>query len=416
MLIQHLFLKIIEILLFLFAIGLFVPVFVLFVECIAALLPRQQTDLSFALVTRPRVDILVPAHNEAAGINATLQSLLPQLLGQDRLIVIADNCDDETATIARQKGVTVIERQEPECRGKGYALDYGLQFIATTPPDVVVMVDADCIVEPDTIDKLTYFCAATACPVQAVYLLEQPLNPSPKDLVSAFAFTVKNLVRPQGLARLGKPCLLTGTGMAFPWSVIHKASLSTGDIVEDMKLGIDLAIAGHPPKYCFDARVTGILPQQAHAAKSQRTRWEHGHLQTLLHQVPRLVRESFNQKRFDEVQAGSSDHRWSNLNLLALALDLCVPPLSLLVMMWLAAMGVTLLALALGAVFMPISLLTIEGLLILISIFVAWAKYGRDTLPLLTLLTVPLYILSKIPLYLAFLIQPETKWIRTERD
>ena len=212
---------------------------------------------------------------------------------------------------------------------------------------------------------------------------------------------VKNLVRPKGLDRLGLPCLLTGTGMAFPWWVIRKAYLASSNIVEDMQLGIDLAIAGHAPVFCPDAKVTGLLPQQKHAAKSQRTRWEHGHLETLLKQVPHLLNASVRQKRFD---------------LLALALELCVPPLSLLVMMWAAATAGSLLAEGLGASWSPTGLLVMEGLLISISIVGSWFKFGRANLPALTLLVVPLYIVWKIPLYLAFLVQRQTKWIRTERD
>jgi len=392
--------RLIEIALLALALGLCVPVSVLLIECTAALFPGQRTK-SLPELPRPIVNVLVPAHNEAIVIGATLEKLLPQLRAQDRLVVIADNCDDETADIARAIGAKVLERQEPEHRGKGYALDYGLKFITQAPPEVVVVIDADSIVHPGAIDGLARLASATLRPVQATYLLTQSANPEPKDAVSTLAFLVKNLVRPLGLNRLGLPCLLTGTGMAFPWSAIKTVSLASGNIVEDMQLGLDLAIAGYPPVFCSDAKVTGLLPQQQHAAKSQRTRWEHGHLQTLLTQVPQILRASVRQKRFA---------------LFALALDLCVPPLSLLVMIWVGAIGGALLAGGLGASWMPALLLAMEGFLIFISIVGAWAKFGRTDLPMLTLLAVPLYVLWKIPLYFAFLVRPQTKWVRTERD
>jgi len=397
---DQLLLLVVEIALLVIALGLLVPISVLFIECIAALFPSRQIT-SQVVAPRPRVDVLVPAHNEAAGISATLNTLLPQLTAPDRLVVIADNCDDETAAIARTFGATVLERREPARRGKGYALDYGLRFIALNPPAVVVVIDADCVVHPGTIERIARLATTTARPVQATYLMQQPNNPRPKDAVSALAFMVKNLVRPTGLDRLRLPCLLTGTGMALSWSVIREVRLASSNIVEDMQLGLDLAMAGHAPVFCSDAKVTGLLPQQKHAAKSQRTRWEHGHLQTLLTQVPNLLRASVQQKRFD---------------LFAIALDLCVPPLSLLVMLWTAAMGGALLATGLGVSWMPTILLAMEGLLFSISIVGAWVKFGRTNLPMLTLLAVPLYILWKIPLYFAFLVRPETKWIRTQRD
>ena len=189
--------------------------------------------------------------------------------------------------------------------------------------------------------------------------------------------------------------------MAFPWTVIRSVSLASGNIVEDMQLSMDLAIAGYPTLFCPNTRVIGLLPQQEQAAKSQRTRWEHGHLQTMLTQVPRLVQEALRQKRLD---------------LLVIALDLSVPPLSLLVMLW---GGVMLLAMAAGLfanIWQPVWLLWIEGIMLLTAILAAWLKFGRSDLPALTLLAVPFYVLWKIPLYIAYAIRPQTKWVRTERD
>ena len=350
---------------------------------------------------RPTIAVLVPAHDEAIGISTTLKTLLPQLTQHDRLLVVADNCKDETASVAQAIGATVIERQDPEKRGKGYALDFGLNFLASDPPDVVVVIDADCLVAEDAIEKVARLAVAQQCPVQASYLLTQPAIPNPASAVSLLAFTVKNLVRPVGLAQLGLPCLLTGTGMAFPWSVLQQVSLASGNIVEDMQLSLDLLITGHPTIFCAEADVTGALPQDKQAAVSQRTRWEHGHLQTIFKQVPRLLRAWVDQKRFD---------------LLAIALDLCIPPLSLLVMLWgLATIAAIVVGLTLQ-VYVPLALLVLEGLLILMAITTAWAKFARHQLPLSTLLTVPLYILWKVPLYLAFGVKPQTKWIRTERE
>jgi cellulose synthase/poly-beta-1,6-N-acetylglucosamine synthase-like glycosyltransferase len=390
----------IDVILLVIALLLLVPIAVLFLECSAALLSRR-SETAETNLPRPKVAVLIPAHNEAAGIAATISTILPQLTTEDRLLVIADNCTDATAAIARDIGAIAIERQDAERKGKGYALDFGLQSIAAQPPEVVIMVDADCICQPNAIEKLARVAVASKRPVQATYLMEQPPNPTPKDSISALAFLVKNLVRPSGLKQLGLPSLLTGTGMAFPWSVIRSVSLASGNIVEDMQMSMDLAVAGYPTIFCPDAKVTGCLPQQQEVAKTQRTRWEHGHLQTLLTQTPRLATASLQQKRFD---------------LLAIALDLSVPPLSLLVAIWVAAFAASLLAATLGTSPIPAMFLAVEGLLILVSIIGAWAKFGRNDISGLTLLAVPFYILWKIPLYLGFIVKRQTKWVRTERD
>lgn len=380
--------------------GLSIPIVVFFIECIWAVFPQFYKSLGDQNL-KPKVTVLIPAHNEESGIVDTIKPLLSQLKSGKEVVVIADNCTDQTAKMARQTGVTVIERSNVEQRGKGYALDYGLEFLAASPPEVVVMIDADCRVEPGTIDAITQKAIATQRPVQALYLMEIPDKPTPKDSISALAFLVKNQVRPQGLERLNFPCSLTGTGMAFPWSILQEVSLASGNIVEDMQLGVDLAIAGYPPLYCPQGRVTGILPQQQQAATKQRTRWEHGHLQTILTQVPRLLKASFQQKRLD---------------LFVMALDLLVPPLSLLVMLWLGVTIIAIIAGIFGLSWLPALLSGILGGLILIAILAAWGKYGRERISGWTLLSVPLYILWKIPLYFGFFVKREKEWVRTERD
>lgn len=378
---------------------LLIPIFVLLVECLAALLPVRKRIDQRSL--RPQIAVLMPAHNEALGVEPVLSNLLAQLQPNDRLIVIADNCTDSTAAVARSTGATVIERQDADRRGKGYALDYGLKFLANDPPDVVIVVDADCMVQPGTLDRIAETAMVRNRPVQAVYLMEQPTPPKPKDTVSTLAFLVKNWVRPQGCFNLGLPGILTGTGMAFPWAVIGQVSLASGNIVEDMQLSMDLAIAGYPTAFCPETKVLGLLPQQEQAATSQRTRWEHGHLQTMRSQIPTLIKAAIQQKRFD---------------LLAIALDLSIPPLSLLVMLW---AGITMVAAVVSLalqLWLPVTLLLLEGGMLLVAILLAWFKFGRSDLPARMLLAIPLYILWKIPLYFAFLVKPQTNWVRTERD
>jgi cellulose synthase/poly-beta-1,6-N-acetylglucosamine synthase-like glycosyltransferase len=379
------------------------PVAVLLIECMAAVLlpprPVAQTEVA------PRTAVLVPAHNEALGIRPVLEKLLPQLSVDDRLIVVADNCTDETAAIAREMGAIAIERTNLAQRGKGYAIDFGVRFLAADPPDVVAIVDADCRVDAGILTQITRQAAATGRPAQAVYLMERPdsldRGTAAKTAVSALAFMVKNLVRPTGLTHLGFPCHLTGTGMAFPWELIRTAPLASGNIVEDMQLGIDLAIAGSPTQLCEGAIVYGMLPRQDQVAKGQRTRWEHGHLQTLMTQVPVLVKAALDKRRLD---------------LLILALNIAIPPLSLLVMLLFGATVIAAAAAGLGVSALPAIALLIESALVLVAILSAWAKFGRQEISARSLLSIPLYVLWKIPLYLSFLKKPESQWVRTERD
>lgn len=375
------------------------PMAVLVVECLVALLPVRARPADQS-PPRPAVAVLVPAHNEEAVIGVTLSTIRPQLQPCDRLVVVADNCDDGTAAVARAAGVTALERSDQTRRGKGYALEFGVRFLEQDPPAAVILMDADCTVFPGTVERLAQQVAATGRPVQARYEMDVPPGGGVRDQLSAFAFQFKNTVRPLGMARLGLPCLLTGTGMAFPWPVLRDAPLGSANIVEDMQLGLDLAVAGHPPKLCADAVVTGQLPTGKRAATTQRTRWEHGHVQTLQTQVPRLLRAAVRQRRVD---------------LLGLALELSVPPLSMLFLIWAAVLSASGVWWAVGGSAWPAVLLTAGALAVLLSIFLAWTKFGRDRLPLASLLAAPFYVMWKVPIYLAFLFRRQKAWVRTER-
>ncbi|MEM7794480.1 MAG: glycosyltransferase family 2 protein [Cyanobacteria bacterium P01_C01_bin.118] len=384
------------------AAALVLPCAVLLIEVLVAYMGQRLAKRQSPLLINARRAVLMPAHNEAAVIQATLSTLTSQLKVDDRLVVVADNCTDATAEIARQAGATVLERQNDQERGKGYALDFGIRHLSQDAPDVLIMVDADCQVKPDAIDAIANLALNTKRPVQATYLLEQSPQPSPKEMVSTFAFKVKNLVRPLGLRVLGQPCLLTGTGMAFPWATLQDVDLASGNIVEDMKLGLDLAIAGHAPIMCPNALVTGDQPQQDSTAMTQRTRWEHGHLQTLITCVPPLLWQGIKQGR---------------VGLIALALDLCVPPLSLLVMLWVTGtVAVTVLTLLLGNPWLPALVLYGAGAGLFLAIGLAWSGFAQQDIPLGKLLSIPLYILWKVPLYFKFLKGPEAQWIRTDRE
>ena len=246
-----------------------VPVFVFFVEIVASLLLRSP-DIAFhsRKELRKSVAILVPAHNESAGIQSTLDNIKPQLLPGDRLLVVADNCTDDTAAVATRAGAEVIIRNDPETLGKGYALDFGIKHLELNPPEIVIFIDADCKAAEGAIDRLAATCAATNRPVQALYLMSAPDGSPVKYHVAEFAWRVKNWVRPLGLNALNLPCQLMGSGMAFPWEVIRAANLAHGSIVEDMKLGLELAQSGTPPLFCPAAKITSHFPSSAAGAEA----------------------------------------------------------------------------------------------------------------------------------------------------
>ncbi len=387
-------------LLAMFAVLVAIPTAVFCIEIAAGLLRRPGlAPTNNAL--HPRIAVLVPARNESATIAPTLADIKAQLRSGDRLLVVADNCTDDTAAVARGSGSEVVERHDLERIGKGYALDFGLRHLDRDPPDIVLMVDADCRLAENAIGRLAAACAMTGRPVQALYLMTVPYGSKVNQQVAGFAWRVKNWVRPLGLAAFGLPCQLMGTGMAFPWSVIQAADLATGAIVEDLKLGLDLAAAGHPPLFCPSARVTSQFAISAQGADTQRSRWEHGHIMTILKMAPRLLCIAIAR---------------GNWSLLALVLDMAVPPLSLLAMLLILMFAITGIAATLG--FAPTALIISTACLVgfATAVGLAWSKYGRDVLPARAISSVPFYVLAKLGLYGQILFGKMTaQWIRTDR-
>lgn len=376
-----------------------VPVLVLFTQALLAMLPIRVT--AQVPGPRPRIAILIPAHNEETGLLATLASLQPQLSTNDRILVVADNCNDRTAEVARQAGADVVERSHAQLRGKGYALDFGVQALAAAPPDVVVIVDADCIVGEGAIARLAGLAVSHHRPVQALYLMHTPAGSGPLKKIAEFAWIVKNKVRPLGWFRRGWPCQLMGSGMAFEWHSIRAARLATGHIVEDMKLGMDLALAGLPPMFCPDAMVYSCFPTSTEGVKSQRTRWEHGHLSMIGSTVPRTLLVAT---------------RRASPSLFAFGLDLCVPPLALLVLMVCTLTGLGLLLALFGGPVGPLFLGVATGAALGAAILMAWWRHGRTTLSSKELMLAAVYVAAKIPLYFRFLFQRQVAWVRSKRD
>jgi len=371
-------------------------------ECLMAVLPsRKATPVPQHSGPPPRIAVIIPAHIEEGLIRRTVLPLVAQLGPRDRVVVVADNCDDATAEIARAAGAEVVERKDSTLSGKGYALSYGFAHLAADPPDVVIVVDADCRVTSRFLQTLAALAVSTNRPIQSENLLMPPEHPTPEAMISALAFLVRSSVRARGLMRLGLPCQLGGTGMAFPWKVLLRAPATGAHLAEDMLMGVALAEIGHPPLYCPSVGVESSLPEKREAGKSQHRRWEHGHLAVLIHKVPRLIIRGLVQR---------------NVQLVAMGLDLLVPPLTLLILLLLATMSLTLVPGLSLNFWVPARIATTSFIMVALGTSLAWIRFGRDLVPLRFVLAIPAYVLWKLPIYVSFALRRGQKtWERAER-
>jgi len=401
----HPLLLVLEIFLLAAASLLALPVVVFTIQVASAWRARSPDDDAKAqaapLQSRLPTVVLMPAHDEAEGITASIISVRRELGPLDRLLVVADNCSDGTAQVARDAGAEVLERVDLARRGKGFALDWGIRHLAAAPPAAVVVVDADCIVAPGAIDRLVRRCAETLRPAQAIYLMRSPPAAPLKTRIAEFAWVVKCQARAFGYHQLGLPCQLLGTGMAFPWALISEAPLASGHIVEDLQLGLDMAAAGAPPELCPDALVTSVFPLAAAAIASQRTRWEHGHFDIIAKRAPALLGQAIRQRRGD---------------LAAMVADLCVPPLAALVLALTAVLVAAAILTGLGGGIAPLAVAGASMLLLLAGVGSAWFRFGRHIVSLRELASSPAYAFAKIPLYAGMLRRKQTEWVRTRRD
>lgn len=343
--------------------------------------------------------VVIPAHNEEGAIGATLADVKAQLRAGDRLLVVADNCDDATASIAASAGAKTLMRTDPARRGKGYALQHALEALRSAPPAVVVFIDADCRLQPGALSRAAGAAESLSRPAQMLYLMHAPDEAGPRRRVAAFAWLLMNDVRMSGLFRLFDVCRLTGSGMALPWSVAVDLDLASGEIVEDLALSSRLAAVA-PPVLVRDAVLTSDFPIAEENAVRQRARWEHGSLRLAARRAPAMLLQGVTKL---------------DARLVAAGLDLAIPPLTIFSAVLLALAALCLVPLAWGAT-LPLALALTALMLVTAGVLAAWARFGRRTLPASTLVAALGYVAAKRRVYAGDARRSTKHWTRTERD
>ncbi len=216
--------------------------------------------------------ILVPAHNEEHTLPAALRSLavLDYPASMVRVCVVADNCTDGTAAVARAAGAECLERRDPAKRGKGYALAFGLARIFPPAPDSVLILDADCELSPGALRALDAMFAGGAEAVQGAVRARNAEGPA--EFVAAVGTEFDDATA-AGWDRLGFSVALRGTGMAFRRELLERIPWNAFGLVEDAEYGSRLKRAGVRVRYCAGAEVRGEAPPSVEDLCRQRRRW-----------------------------------------------------------------------------------------------------------------------------------------------
>ncbi len=378
-----------------------VAVVYLLLLTVASLVPRRSRIRPGP--PRARFAVLIPAHDEASVIARTLFSLQHVHYPIDLfdVHVVADNCRDCTAEIARRfqypLNVVVHERRDDARRAKGYAIEWLIERLEEQAHyDAYVMLDADWTVSPNLLEVVNAYLQSGAEIVQVSCRVARP-DDSWLAALRCVAFSLINYVRPLGANALGLSCGLKGTGMAFARRVLQEDGWRSYSLIEDAEQHIKLLLRGHRVIFAPEAYIESDQPPTLQAARNQNLRWESGKLALVRDYALPLLRAGF---------------RTRNPSLLAEVLALLVPPLSVLFALCCAALGLTS---ALGLEELrQLSLVLIAGLVVHVGVGLATSR--PPLFVYLALLMAPFFILWKLWIYVLALGQRgHGPWVRTSR-
>lgn len=242
----------------------------LVVPTLAGALPRRARP---AAAPTHAFAILIPAHNEEGSLPATLLSLgaLTYPAARVRVWVVADNCTDSTASVAWAFGATCVARYDRTRRGKGFAVAFGLERVLRDSPDVVLVLDADCELNPTALHALDAVFAAGADAAQCA-VRSRNADAGPTGYVAAVGAALDDSVA-AGRDRLGGSVPLRGTGMAFRRSVLEFIPWTAFGLAEDAEYAAKLHSSGVRVRHCDGAVVSCDSPGNWRDLGQQRRRW-----------------------------------------------------------------------------------------------------------------------------------------------
>ncbi len=367
----------------------------LLVLSVAALLPVRAVP-QILLGQRVKLAVVVPAHNEAQLIRRCVQSILASAEPNITVYVIAHNCTDNTAELARSAGAHVFTLQD-SIGGKGTALDFGFTEATARGAEAVLVVDADSVVGSGMIAHVT---AAFTSGVEALQCRYEVANRDQDACVklAALAFLGMNVLRPLGRSQLGLSCGIFGNGFGLRTDMLARVPYAANSLVEDLEYHLHLVRAGVRVHFLNQVAVYGEMPGNSAATGSQRARWEGGRIR---------MRRLWTRPLTAQVLRG----RWRMVEPL---LDLLALPLGSEV----AVLGLTLL---LGSISGKVWLIAYGGLGVLTAAFylgVAASLGAHPRESLTALVAAPRYLVWK------FFLQRKTRraarsdapWIRTARE
>ena len=227
---------------------------------------------------------IIPAHNEEKVVVNLIESLKKLDYPKDLydIYVIADNCTDKTAEVAKKVGAIVYERFDEAHKTKGHALQWFLaqKIEEDAPYDAFCIFDADNIVDENFLKVMNKKLCQGEEVVQGYKDIK---NPSDSWVSAGYAIFYWTMHRFYHLARynIGLSPLMNGTGFMVKFDVIKPQGWNTKTLTEDIEFSLKRIIEGKKLGWARDAIVYDEQPVGFKQSWTQRSRWTVGHMQCL---------------------------------------------------------------------------------------------------------------------------------------
>lgn len=384
--------------------GLFIGAIV-YLYFLASLSLMPQKNRSRSQEPTTKFAIIIPAHNEVTVIKNTLESIrrLNYPKGLYETIVIADNCDDETAQVVKEYGVCCFERIDKKRKGKGFVLQWAFDHLKAEKKfadyDAFVIIDADTIMDPDFLRAMDSRIAGGEMAIQGYYDVINP-EVSPMASLSYFGFVISRNLRFKGRTRMGWSNNLLGNGMCFSREVIDRFGWGATSIVEDIEYAVMLHLNGIKVSFAPEAKIFAEIPTTFNQSRIQRSRWDIGKFQIRNRYLVKLLKEAI---------------RTRDISYLDTAMELVIPPFSLFVILAFVLFGLFIAISYNGLDALAVIWFTIVSAIIayvMIGLLIAKAKWKTYR----NLIHAPLFVFWRVKTVIwGYVFRVGKQWIKTER-
>lgn len=349
--------------------------------------------------------VIVAAHNEQAVIGQLIDNLekleYPKELYD--IFVVADNCSDNTAAIARAGGAVVYERTSSVGKGKGFALEWMFNqlFAMERQYDAVVVFDADNLVHPRFLLEMNNRLLKGDKLIQGYLDAKNPYDTWVSGTF-AIAFWVIDHIWHLAKTNIGLSSVLGGTGMCIATDVLKRHGWGATCLTEDMEFTMKSLVEGIKTTWAHDAIVYDEKPLTFRQSWNQRKRWAQGQFDVAQRFIPKMIQAGI-ARRDIRILDGCLHLLQPHFLLLSTFfviisyVQLAFPPFYTNIYNFMPSQLMT--AIMLGQYILPI--------IILLKIHVKWKAW-------LYLIMYPIFIYSWIPIvFLGFIHRNEHEWSHT---